>query len=45
MGLLTETLRVLSGLELTTRSDVRVDERRIPTLPTDGLVLRVRSRS
>ena len=45
MGLLTETLRVLSGVELTTRSDVRVDARRIPTLPTDGLVVRVRSRS
>lgn len=45
MGLLTETPRVLSGLELTTRSDVRVDARRIPTLPTDGLVVRVRSRS
>ena len=45
MGLLTETLRVLSGLELTTRSNVRVDARRIPTLPTDGLVVRVRSRS
>ena len=46
IGLLTETLRVLSGLELTTRSDVRVDARRIPTRPTDGLVVRVvRSRS
>jgi fatty-acid peroxygenase len=45
MGLLTETLRVLSGVELTTRSDVHVDARRIPTLPTDGLVVRVRSRS
>jgi fatty-acid peroxygenase len=45
MGLLTETPRVLSGVELTTRSDVHVDARRIPTLPTDGLVVRVRTRS
>jgi fatty-acid peroxygenase len=45
MGLLTETLRALSGVELITRSDVHVDARRIPTLPTDGLVVRVRSRS
>jgi fatty-acid peroxygenase len=44
MGMLTETLRVLAGLDLTARSDVRVDAGRIPTRPTDGLVLQVRSR-
>jgi len=44
MGLLTETLRVLAGLDLTAPSDVRVDSGRVPTRPTDGLVLRVRSR-
>jgi hypothetical protein len=44
MGLLTETLRVLAGLDLAAPSGVRVDAGRIPTRPTDGLVLRVRSR-
>jgi fatty-acid peroxygenase len=45
LGLLTEILRVLAGLELVTRSDVRVDAQRILTRPTDGLVVRVRRRS
>ena len=44
VGLLTETLRVLAGLDLAAPSGVRVDARRIPTRPTGGLVLRVRSR-
>ena len=41
LGLLTETLRVLAALEPTGPSDVRVDAQRIPTRPTDGLVVRL----